>query len=181
MKMNAPVTKRLKFKLMDEHDWHKLYELDKDPAVMQFLTRGVPTSKEQIKEEGIPRMLAYRNEQTGWGLWSITIKDTNMFIGWILLRPMNFFSDSPNFSDIEIGWRFKQASWGHGYATEAAKALCGELAKQSSVKKISASALADNIGSIKVMEKLGLLFIKTYTHTDEHGELPAVLYSKRLR
>ena len=27
------------------------------------------------------------------------------------------------------------------------------------------------------MEKLGLKFVKNYTHQDEQGELPAVLYS----
>jgi len=181
MKMNVPVTERLKFKLMNEHDWQQLYELDQDPAVMQFLTRGVPTTKKQIREEGIPRMLAYRNAKKGWGLWSVTTKDTNTFIGWVLLRPMDFFSEQPNFSDIEIGWRFKQISWGHGYATEAARALCAELTKQPDVNYISASALADNISSIKVMKKLGLTFVKSYTHTDEQGDLPAVLYSKRLK
>lgn len=180
MKMNAPVTKRLILKLMDEHDWQPLYELDQDPAVMQFLTRGVPTTLEHIKKEGIPRMLAYRNEQKGWGLWSVTIRQTSTFIGWILLRPMDFFSNNVDYTNIEIGWRFKQASWGHGYATEAAHALCDELIKQPAVKRISASALTNNVSSIKVMKKLGLTFDKNFTHTDEHGDLPAVLYSKEL-
>lgn len=163
---------------MSEHDWPQLFELDQDPAVMQYLTRGEPTSLEQIKNEGVPRMLAYRNELKGWGLWSITIKQTNTFIGWVLIRPMCFFTDAPNYSDIEIGWRFKQASWGHGYATEAALALCDELIKQDDVKAISATALKDNTASINIMKKLGLQFIKNYTHTDEQGDLPAVLYSK---
>ena len=91
---------------------------------------------------------------------------------------MGFFTDAPNYSDIEIGWRFKQASWGHGYATEAALALCDELIKQDDVKAISATALKDNTASINIMKKLGLQFIKNYTHTDEQGDLPAVLYSK---
>ncbi|MEM5508332.1 GNAT family N-acetyltransferase [Pseudoalteromonas sp. AS71] len=180
MKMNAPVTKRLNFKLMSEHDWPQLFELDQDPAVMQYLTRGVPTSLEQIKNEGVPRMLAYRNELKGWGLWSIAIKQSNTFIGWVLIRPMDFFSDAPNYSDIEIGWRFKKASWGHGYATEAALALCDELIKQDDVKAISATALKDNTASITIMKKLGLQFIKNYTHSDEQGDLPAVLYSKNV-
>lgn len=180
MKMNTPVTKRLNFKLMDEHDWPLLFELDQNPAVMQFLTRGIPTSLDKIKNEGIPLMLEYKNELKGWGLWAISIKPSNTFIGWVLIRPMHFFSDKPNFSDIEIGWRFKQQSWGNGYATEAAKALCDELAKQADVKKISATAITDNLGSINIMKKLGLTFIKSYTHTDEHGDLPAVLYAKTL-
>lgn len=31
---------------MNEHDWPQLFELDQDPAVMQYLTRGEPTSLE---------------------------------------------------------------------------------------------------------------------------------------
>ena len=70
---------------MNEHDWPQLFELDQDPAVMQYLTRGEPTSLEQIKNEGVPRMLAYRNELKGWGLWSIAINQSNTFIGWVLI------------------------------------------------------------------------------------------------
>ena len=90
---------------------------------MQYLTQGKPTSLEDIKTKGIPRMLAYRNEQQGWGLWQVTLREGNTFIGWVLVRPMGFFSDTPDFSDIEVGWRFKRASWGKGYATEAAQAI----------------------------------------------------------
>jgi hypothetical protein len=67
-----------------------LLERDQDLGVMQYLTRGVPTTLEQIKNEGVPRMLAYRNELKGWRLWIITIKQTNTFIGWVLIRPMVF-------------------------------------------------------------------------------------------
>ena len=180
MKMNTPVTTRLNFKLMNEHDWPQLFDLDQDPAVMQYLTRGVPSTLAQIKNEGIPRMLAYRNEDKGWGLWQITTKINNTFIGWVLIRPMDFFSETPHFNNIEIGWRFKQASWGHGYATEAALALCNELIKNNEVKAISATAIVSNTASIKVMKKLGLQFIKNYIHKDEQGSLPAVLYSKNI-
>jgi RimJ/RimL family protein N-acetyltransferase len=178
--MNIPVTKRLNFKLMTQHDWPKLYELDQDPAVMHYLTRGVPSTLEQIKNVSVPRMLAYRNEEKGWGLWQVTQTHTNTFIGWVLVRPMQFFSDTPNFTDIEIGWRFKQASWGQGYASEAAQAICLALEKQPHVKIISAKAVVDNTASIKVMKKLGMKLIKHYSEWDEYGELPSVLYAKRL-
>ncbi|WP_409423567.1 GNAT family N-acetyltransferase [Pseudoalteromonas sp. RW-H-Ap-1] len=178
MKMNTPVTKRLNFKLMDEKDWQKLFELDQDPAVMQYLTQGKPTSLEDIKTKGIPRMLAYRNEQQGWGLWQVTLREGNTFIGWVLVRPMGFFSDTPDFSDIEIGWRFKQASWGKGYATEAAQAICSTIEKQSQVKAISATALTANVGSINIMKKLGMQLQHYYIHTDDGSNLTAALYSK---
>lgn len=177
--MNTPVTTRLNFELMNEHDWPLLYELDQDPAVMKYINRGTPSSLKQIKEIGIPRMLAYKNANKGWGLWKITLKDGS-FIGWVLIRPMHFFTQTPDFSNIEIGWRFKQSSWGQGFATEAANALCNALKMQPEVKTLSAMALADNKASISIMKKLGLRWVKNYVHTDEQGDLDAVLYAKPL-
>ena len=161
---------------MYENDAELLYELDNDPEVMKHLTRGKVSSMQSIKEVFIPRLNAYRNEQKGWGLWQVNIIESNIFIGWVLVRPMGFF-EQPDFSDLEIGWRFKQMSWGKGYASEAALAIAKAVSEPEEVKSLSATALKDNLGSIKVMEKLGLKFVKNYNHKDEHGELPAVLYS----
>lgn len=176
--MNVARTARLSLKLMDANDAPLLHDLDSDPRVMQFLSRGKVSSMKTIKEVFIPRMQAYRNVEQGWGLWQVNITESDTFIGWVLIRPMDFFTESPNFSDIEIGWRFKYSSWGKGYASEAATALVNVIAAQPDVKAISATALKENLGSIRVMQKLGMKFIKGYTHIDENGELPAVLFSK---
>ncbi|WP_251602687.1 GNAT family N-acetyltransferase [Pseudoalteromonas sp. NCCP-2140] len=174
--MNIARTARLSFRLMDENDAELLYELDNDPEVMKHLTRGKVSTMQGIKEVFIPRLNAYRNEQKGWGLWQVNIIESNIFIGWVLVRPMGFF-EQPDFSDLEIGWRFKKMSWGKGYASEAALAIAKAVSEPEEVKSLSATALKDNLGSIKVMEKLGLKFVKNYNHKDEQGELPAVLYS----
>ena len=174
--MNIARTARLSFRLMDENDAELLYELDNDPEVMKHLTRGRVSTMQTIKEVFIPRLNAYRNEQKGWGLWQVNIIESNEFIGWVLVRPMGFF-EQPDFSDLEIGWRFKKMSWGKGYASEAALAITKAVSEPEEVKSLSATALKDNLGSIKVMEKLGLKFVKNYNHKDEQGELPAVLYS----
>jgi len=176
--MNVPRTARLNFKLMDENDGALLFDLDNDPAVMEHLTRGKVSTMNTIKEVFIPRMQAYRNPQRGWGLWQVNLNDGDVFLGWILIRPMGFFTAEPDHSDIEIGWRFKPASWGKGYASEAAAAVMDAVTQQAEVKTISANAVKENHGSIKVMKKLGMQFIEQYTHSDEFGELPAVLYRK---
>jgi len=178
--MNVPRTTRLYFRLMDVDDGQLLFDLDNDPEVMKYLTRGKVSSMQTIKEVFIPRMQAYRNEQKGWGLWQVNTISDNAFIGWVLIRPMGFFdglsSDNRDCSDIEIGWRFKRSSWGNGYASEAANAVATQIAKQSQVKTLSATALSDNIGSINVMQKLGMSFVNEYTHSDEQGVQKAVLY-----
>ncbi|QMW13480.1 GNAT family N-acetyltransferase [Pseudoalteromonas sp. MT33b] len=174
--MNIARTTRLSFRLMDENDAELLYELDNDPQVMKYLTRGKVSTMQTIKNTFIPRLNAFRNEQKGWGLWQVSVTDNNMFIGWVLVRPMGFF-DKPDYSDLEIGWRFKRVSWGQGYASEAALSVALAVSQHPEVKTLSATALKDNLASISVMKKLGLKFIKEYLHQDEHGELPAVLYS----
>ena len=50
---------------MDENDAQLLYELDNDPDVMKYLTRGKTSSLQSIKDVFIPRLNAYRNEQNG--------------------------------------------------------------------------------------------------------------------
>ncbi|MGO2370950.1 GNAT family N-acetyltransferase [Pseudoalteromonas sp. KG3] len=176
--MNIPRTARLNFKLMDENDGALLFDLDNDPAVMEHLTRGKVSTMNTIKEVFIPRMQAYRNPQQGWGLWQVNLNESDTFIGWILIRPMGFFTEQADYSDIEIGWRFKRTSWGKGYASEAAQAVADVITANADIKALSATALKDNNGSIKVMKRLGMQFVEHYTHSDEFGELPAVLYRK---
>ncbi|WP_088331293.1 GNAT family N-acetyltransferase [Lacimicrobium sp. SS2-24] len=173
---------RLSYRLMDEHDGDLLFELDQDPAVMQFITHGKTTSREAVNNTFIPRMLSYRNPQKGWGLWQVNIKEDNQFIGWVLVRPMHFFDDNRDDTDLELGWRFKQCSWGKGYATEAAQHISEVIAgHDANIHAISAIAVEDNQGSINIMRKLGMGFIKKALHQDPLGDMDVVYYSKRLK
>ena len=62
-------------------------------------------------------------------------------------------------------------------ADEAAQAVAtAMLADKPQVRSLSAIAVEDNLGSIGVMRKLGMTFVKKYRHHDSFGELDAVLY-----
>jgi RimJ/RimL family protein N-acetyltransferase len=174
--MNIGNTNRLSFRLLTVEDAELLFELDQDPEVMRHLTNGKLTSKEDISRVFIPRMEAYRDSQKGWGLWGVFLKDNSEFIGWILVRPMEFFSDKPEFDNLELGWRFKQSSWGKGYASEAAQHVKDTLAMNNKIKAFSATALAGNLGSIGVMNRLGMSHVKNYVHHDSSGDNAAVYY-----
>jgi RimJ/RimL family protein N-acetyltransferase len=107
----------------------------------------------------------------------VTVITTQQEIGWILVRPMDFFSDNPIWHDIELGWRFFQSTWGKGYASEAAIQIQQALAKQPENKVFSAVAMHGNNGSVGVMKKMGMEYIKSYTHSDSQlGDLDVVLY-----
>ena len=177
--MNIDNSARLSYQLIDKTDSEFLFQLDQNPEVMRYINGGNITTRKNINEVFIPRHNAYKNLVKGWGLWKVSVIATQADIGWILVRPMDFFSKQPIWHDIELGWRFLQSSWGKGYASEAAIHLQQVLAKQPENKSFSAIALKDNIGSIAVMKRLGLKYIKTYLHCDSQlGDLTVVLYRK---
>ncbi|TLU65155.1 GNAT family N-acetyltransferase [Thalassotalea litorea] len=179
--MKIQKTTRLSFLFMSGDDKQLLFELDQNPAVMKYVNKGKPTTWEQIETRFIPRLNAYRNLAKGWGLWQVNLSDTDEFIGWILVRPANFFSEQRDDQNLELGWRFKQEFWGKGYATEAAQAVMDALSTQPDVKKFSALAVPENEGSIRIMEKLGMEYVKTYTHEDSGIREEVVYYQLKIK
>jgi RimJ/RimL family protein N-acetyltransferase len=183
---------RLSYRLMTLDDADLLFEVDQDAEVMKFISDGVKSTMKDIKETMIPRLAAYRNVQKGWGIWQVNIRETNEYIGWVLVRPMDYFSpifdtNNPLRDNIELGWRFMAKAWGKGYATEAAaqimqsmtQAFNNEHDTQPAIKSYCAIADPDNTASINIMRKLGMKYIKTYTHHDTLGDWYVVYYENR--
>lgn len=169
-------SKRLNYRLMGPEDAQDLWALDQDPEVMHYLNGGKPNSMEDIKSVFIPRMAKYTDSDKGWGIWQVSDKETGVYLGWVLARPMQFFTETPFLDDIELGWRFFKKHWGKGYATEAAIAIKDALVAQGGINYISALAVEDNLASTKVMKKMGMNLLKKYRHLDPIGDFDAVHY-----
>ena len=176
-----PSSPRLSFTLLTEQDAELLFEVDQDEEVMRYLNGGKRTSMQQITEIFLPRMAKYRNPERGFGIWQVRRLEDNTYLGWVLIRPMGFNTATPSEDDVELGWRFMRPYWGQGYASEAAEAVAlAVTANNPAVNNLSAIAMPDNAGSIGVMRKLGMQFIKRYLHQDALGEVDAVLYRKHI-
>uniref|UniRef100_UPI003568B494 GNAT family N-acetyltransferase n=1 Tax=Arsukibacterium sp. TaxID=1977258 RepID=UPI003568B494 len=176
-----PASLRLSFRLLSAKDAALLFEVDQDEEVMRYLNGGKRTSMQQITEIFLPRMAQYRNPKRGYGIWQVCRTGDNAYLGWVLIRPMGFNTATPSTDNIELGWRFKRLYWGQGYASEAAAAIAkAVVANNNEVQYVSAITTPDNAGSIGVMVKLGMQFIKRYRHQDALGEVDAVLYRKNI-
>lgn len=174
--MLIPDSSRLRYRLMNSNDSELLFQLDQDPQVMRYINGGQASSREKIATVFIPRMEAYRDTEKGWGLWQVSLKESDAYLGWLLVRPMNFFSDAPEFDNLELGWRFFQAAWGQGYASEAAQHIKQHLATNKAYRAFSAIADQANSASIGVMKKIGMSYLKSYRHIDPLFECDVVYY-----
>ena len=188
--LHVPDSARLCFRLMDSSDAAALFDIDQDPEVMRYLNAGVCTTMEQIELRMLPRMLAYRDPKLGYGIWEVTTRADcaqlpSSYIGWILVRPMAFFTETPQLDNLELGWRFKRESWGYGFASEAAHAVAEAVARHAAafatpVQAFSALAVPDNLPSIAVMKRLGMQFVSQRLHQDPMWTAEIVEYRKTL-
>ncbi len=95
--------------------------------------------------------------------------DDPHFYGWgieyegELIGTIGAYDYDADKNQIEIGMSIVRASWGHGFATEALKAVLLYLTENENIKTVTAWCASDNIGSQKTMEKAGMRMIRSET------------------
>jgi len=62
--------------------------------------------------------------------------------------------------ETDLGYRFKKAYCGKGYGTEAATMALKDGFDRLQLKNNYAEAYSENLGSIRIMEKIGMKFLK---------------------
>ncbi len=91
----------------------------------------------------------------GTGFWAIIGKQTQDFIGGILLKRLHDINEHPTFN-YEIGWHIDQESSGKGYATEAALKIMNYGFYTLNLPVLIAIIDPENTASLKVAQKLGM-------------------------
>lgn len=159
-------TERLILRELKEIDLDGMFELDSNVDVHKYLGNNPIKTKEQAKEN-----IAFIRKQyleRGIGRFAIIEKSSSEFIGWSGLKlnqgkkeELNGFS---NF--IDIGYRLIPKFWGKGYALETAIACLDFGFKQKKYNCIYGAAEIENIGSNKILQRIGLQFINDFNHKE---------------
>jgi RimJ/RimL family protein N-acetyltransferase len=150
--MACPViaTERLVLREWRDLDVEPFIEMNADPVVMEFFPE--PYSPERTR-----RFVARIREcwaERGYGLWAVERKDMAGFIGYVGLWPATF---PAHFTPaVEVGWRLAADQWGHGYATEAARAALAHGFDSLGLEEIVSFTSTVNVRSWRVMERLGM-------------------------
>jgi ribosomal-protein-alanine N-acetyltransferase len=157
-------TERLILREMIPSDDVGMFELDSNPEVHRFVgnkpVKHIEESRQMIES------IRQQYIENGIGRWAVVLKETSEFIGWsgikLIKEPIN---NHQNF--FEIGYRFMQKHWGKGYATEAGLAFVDFAFNEMKVGSLYAYADAGNIGSRKVLEKLGMQYVNSFEYDGE--------------
>src|SRR4051794_21935124 len=95
------------------------------------------------------RWAAVHAQDERFGCWAIELGDGTV-AGTVLFKPL------PNgVGEIEVGWHLHPDSWGHGYATEAARAVI-DRGFSAGLPEVYAVVLPGNDPSIAVCRRLGM-------------------------
>jgi len=135
-----------------------------------------------VRDEDVDRILEYRNlpEVTRWLLrttvdaasfrdaWrhaaqdpydhSVAVALDGVVIGTVSLELVDGMGQPgmPARTEAQLGYVFDPAYGGHGYATEAVTAVVGHAFDQLGVRRITAGCFADNLASVRILEKVGM-------------------------
>ncbi len=144
-------TEHLTLRKLREADLADLFAYASDPEVAKYVTWPVHKSVEDSK--AYLRFVLSQYDLGKLAPWGITEKHSNTLIGTIDFVSWNVAQHS-----AEIGYVLSRSHWGKGIVTEAAQALLDFGFHHMSLQRIQARCLLQNIGSSRVMEKIGMQF-----------------------
>jgi len=149
----------------DDGDLDFLVALAADPRVGATLG-GVRTRGEVVQWLAEERA-HWERHGFGYWVWCDRVTGEGVARGGVRIRQVEG-------EDVtELGWAVVAERWGQGLATELAQASV-DAAARLGIPRVVAFTMPTNVGSRRVMEKLGM----TYERTFVHGQWgPHILYS----
>ncbi|MDE2489114.1 MAG: GNAT family N-acetyltransferase [Alphaproteobacteria bacterium] len=171
-------TARLVLRPPESRDYEALFAVNGDPRVGAWL--GGTQAREQsdaMLERNREHLAAH-----GFGFWAIERKSDRAVVGLAGLLDMpDGFGPGPA---IEAAWRLAPDAWGHGYATEAARAALDWGFAELQPPEIIAITAKMNLRSQAVMTRLGMRHepARDFLHprlAEDHPLRPHVTFSIR--
>lgn len=160
MSIKVLETERLYLRKFRLEDAEQMYHLNNDKVVLKF-TGDVPFSSVAAAKRFLKNYDHYK--KYGFGRWAVMHKSNQEFLGWCGLKY------SPDTDEYDIGFRFFKKYWNNGFATEAAKACVEYGFQKLHLNVIIGRARKKNKNSIRVLEKIGLTYVRPFDFGGEEG------------
>jgi RimJ/RimL family protein N-acetyltransferase len=162
--MNVLETERLALRRLTSDDAPFMLELVTDPSWIEFIgDRGLKTV-EDARAYIVDRYVG-DYERHGFGLYLVALRETGEALGICGLIKRD------SLDDVDVGFAFLPRHVGRGYASEAAVASLEYGWRDLGLRRIVAITIPSNRRSIRVLEKAGLKFVKTFRMAGDDEEL----------
>ena len=152
-------TNRLLVRRLSLEDLDGFHEMQSNPKVMQYVDGEVKTYQEH-KTELSDLIQKYDGIENDFWIYTIELKTTSAFIGTVALVKDRDGSD-------EIGYRFLERYWNHGYGFEVCEGLI-EYCRDIGMERLIGYVTSQNIASKRILLKCGFQEID---HEDQENEL----------
>ena len=150
-------TTRFILREFQPEDAEYLFQMNEDWNCIKY-TGDVAFKNLEAAENFIKNYDHY--QKYGFGRWTVLDKDSEEFLGWCGLKY------DEELHEYDLGFRFLKKYWGKGYATEASE-LCLKLGfEEFKIHEIVGRVMRENVASIKVLEKLGMIYKETRTKNE---------------
>ena len=148
----AATTDRLILRDWEPADEAAFYDIMNTPAVMEHLG-GLQTPEQW--GEAFTRIAGFTRD-FGHTFWIVEDKESADILGFCGLKRVNAPGSGTLMGTPEIGWRLRTSAWGQGIAQEAAIASLDLAFGRFDYPLVVAMTTAANVGSQRLMERLGM-------------------------
>jgi RimJ/RimL family protein N-acetyltransferase len=146
-------TERLLLRTWRRDDLEAFAALNGDERVMRFVGARRPLAREE--SERLLGQIVGHWERHGFGLWAVQPRgDAAEPIGFVGLAVPAFLPSV--LPAVEVGWRLAPGWWGHGLATEGARASVAAAWEALGLRCLLSIIHPDNERSLRVAAKLGM-------------------------
>jgi len=153
-------TERLILRELTPEDAEHFFNLNQNPNVIKYTGDSSFTSVEEARNF----LKNYKDyERNGYGRWAVVDKSDHTFLGWCGLK---YHEET---RETDIGFRFFEEYWNKGYASESAAASLNYGFEKLNLPKIIGRAMAENTASIRVLQKMGMLFDREFDFDGNNG------------
>jgi ribosomal-protein-alanine N-acetyltransferase len=143
-------TERLLLRQWREEDREPFARLNADPVAMEHF----PSTLTREESDALVDRIEQHFAGHGFGLWAVEVVGGAPFIGFVGLNTPGFEADF--LPCVEVGWRLLPEHWGHGYATEAARAALAAACGRVGLGEVESWTVPATRPAWAVMERLGL-------------------------
>jgi RimJ/RimL family protein N-acetyltransferase len=149
--LNILETERLLLRRLSADDAEFIFELVNQPSFIENIgDRRVRTKADAVAYIQNGPLASY--QRFGFGLYLVELKEGGIPIGICGLLKRD------SLPDADIGFAFLPEFWSRGYAVESAAAVMDHGRNVLRLGRIVAITTPENVGSIKVLEKIGFRF-----------------------